>query len=146
MSFYNELTPYLDYLHSIRKFNDYLSFDMKFPDKWGIPKSLLEGEEFIPFDVPESNYKGISFTTEIKNERIDIVLSKIKKIIKINHEREMKDKLFKDYVEKLKVTFEKNNIDKLQKLNFEFQELPDLTINEYETDRQESGVAELVGE
>ena len=93
-----------------------------------------------------NNYKGISFTTEIKNERIDIVLSKIKKIIKINHEREMKDKLFKDYVEKLKVTFEKNNIDKLQKLNFEFQELPDLTINEYETDRQESGVAELVGE
>ena len=146
MSFYNELLPYIEYLHSIRKFKDYLSFDMKFPPKWVLPKNFLDSDTCIPFELNGSNHKGISFTTEINQDKIDSALNKIRKIIKINEEKEHKEKLFRDYVERLKITFEKNDIEKLEKLYFEFEEIPELKDNEYESDGQESEIVELVNE
>jgi uncharacterized pyridoxamine 5'-phosphate oxidase family protein len=72
---------------------------------------------------------------------------KISKIIKLNKERELKEKLFKQTVEQLKQTFEKTDLDKLQNLYFDFDE-SDLE-TELETDledeqnRQEPAVIEL---
>jgi hypothetical protein len=56
-------------------------------------------------------------------------LTKIAKIIKLNKEKELKEKLFKQTIEQLKQTFEKTDLDKLQNLYFDF-DLPDNDLTE----------------
>lgn len=121
MSFYKEISAYFDYLHSIRRLKGYLSFDMKFPVKWLLPKSVAEEGQIVAFQSDDDNYKGISFVSQMGEEEVKNTLLKIDKIIKLNIEREMKDKLFKQTVEQLKHTFEKNDLNKLQNLYFDFE-------------------------
>ena len=146
MSFYKEIAPFIDYIHSIRKLNTYISFDMVFPTKWSMPKSMLEEGETVAFQAEDQNYKGISFVSQIDEVNVSTVLTKIAKVIKLNQERELKEKLFKQTVEQLKQTFEKTDLDKLQNLYFDFDEddAPNLDINEQYGD--EPGDAELAGE
>ena len=122
MSFYKELAPFVEYIHSIRKLKTYLSFDMVFPTKWAIPKSLIEEGQIVGFEAEDQNFKGISFVTPITDKDISNTLIKIAKIIKLNKEKEFKEKLFKQTVEQLKQTFEKTDLDKLQNLYFDFDE------------------------
>lgn len=156
MSFYKELSPYVDYLHSIRKLKTYLSFDMIFPAKWSLPKSLTDEGQIVGFEPENQNLKGISFVSSLDNSEVTKTLGKISKIIKLNKERELKEKLFKETVERLKSTFEKTDLDKLQNLYFDFDEgddTPELEVDledsenemEYEQDEQESVDSELVG-
>ena len=112
MSLYKELSPFVEYIHSIRKLKSYLSFDMIFPSKWAIPKSIVEEGKIVGFETENQNQKGISFVASVDESEISKTLSKITKIIKINKEKELKEKLFKDAVEQLKSTFEKNDLDK----------------------------------
>lgn len=133
MSFYKELVPFVEYVHSIRKLETYLSFDIKFPTKWSIPKSIVEEGQVVGFEAEDQNMKGISFVTPIEESQISLTLTKIAKIIKLNKERELKEKLFKQTIEQLKQTFEKNDLDKLQNLYFDFEEEgeePNLDIDE----------------
>lgn len=133
MSFYKELEPFVEYVHSIRKLETYLSFDIKFPTKWSIPKSIVEEGQVVGFEAEDQNLKGISFVTPIDEKQISGTLTKIAKIIKLNKERELKERLFKQTIEQLKQTFEKNDLDKLQNLYFDFEEEieePNLDINE----------------
>lgn len=143
MSLYKEIEPYVDYVHSIRKLKNYLSFDMKFSSKWVIPKQLVDGD-VIPFDISEDDCKGISFVSKIDEMQVSSVLEKISKIIKINKDREMKEKLFKNYVEKLKKTFETTDIEKLQNLYFDFDQ--ETNLSDYVEVEPEPKVVELVGE
>jgi hypothetical protein len=161
MSFYKELLPFVEYIHSIRKLESYLSFDMKFPVKWSIPKSIIDEGKIIGFEVEDQNQKGITFVTTINEAEVSLILVKIGKIIKLNKERELKERLFKETVDQLKQTFEKTDLDKLKNLYFDFDEEIDTdlggdldeeinndqTINSYnEQDRQEPAVTELVNE
>jgi hypothetical protein len=141
MSFYTIISPYVEYLHSIRKLENYLSFDMKFPTRWSLPKSIMDEGQLISFDVGIENLKGLSFVSKIDDTDIELTLSKVLKIIKLNKEREIKERLFKETVEQLKNTFEKTNLDKLQKLYFDFEN--DETI--LNTDEERSTI-ELVEE
>lgn len=143
MDFYKVFVEYVDYIHSIRKLEGFLSFDMKFPSRWGLPKSYLEEGKLVPFETGDENLKGFSFVCEISEKEVNEVLLKIAKAIKVNKDREIKDKLFKETIEKLKQTFEKTDLDKLKKLYFDF-ETNVTEIKEYE-DEQESetiGLAE----
>lgn len=143
MSFYKEIEPFNDYIHSIRKLKNYLTFDLKFPNKWVLPKNMLDDGQIIPYESDDANMKGMSFVTEIEEMNISSTIAKINKIIRINKEKEQKEQLFKEYVEKLKSTFEGNDLNKLQKLYFDFeQEIPNLDIEEYERQSENS---ELVG-
>jgi hypothetical protein len=121
MSFYKELVPFMDYIHSIRKLENYLSFDIKFPVKWSLPKNINEEGQIVPFEVGVENLKGWSFVSKLDESEVSLVLTKILKIIKYNKEREIKEKLFKETVDRLKSTFEKTDLDKLQKLYFDFE-------------------------
>jgi hypothetical protein len=138
MSFYKEILPFIDFIHSIRKLESYLSFDMKFPVKWNLPKNLGEEGQLIPFEVGVDNMKGWSFVSKTDESEINLVLTKILKIIKYNKEREIKERLFKDTVDKLKSTFEKTDLDKLQKLYFDFESDYDETSLDDEQNGQES--------
>jgi len=146
MSFYKELAPFVQYIHSIRKLETYLSFDMVFPTKWSLPKSIIEEGQSISFNVEDRNSKGITFVSQINENDISLMLIKIAKIIKLNKERELKEKLFKQTIDQLKQTFEKNDLDKLQNLYFDFESdiTPDLDLDEQ--NGQESTIIELVDE
>jgi hypothetical protein len=155
MSFYTELVPFIDYIHSIRRLETYLSFDMKFPTKWSLPKSIVEEGQVVGFETDNQNLKGISFVSSINEKEISTILVKIGKVIKLNKEKELKERLFKQTVEQLKQTFEKTDLDKLQNLYFDFENedvSPELDINEdliedeieNEQDGQEPTTTELV--
>jgi hypothetical protein len=63
----------------------------------------------------------------------------------LNKERELKEQLFKQTIDQLKQTFEKNDLDKLQNLYFDFEtDTPNLELNEQ--NGQESAIIELVDE
>jgi penicillin-binding protein-related factor A (putative recombinase) len=133
MSFYKELVPFIDYIHSIRRLETYLSFDMKFPTKWSLPKSIVEEGQVVGFETDNQNLKGISFVSQMNEKEISTILVKIGKVIKLNKEKELKERLFKQTVEQLKQTFEKTDLDKLQSLYFDFESAeinPELDINE----------------
>jgi hypothetical protein len=151
MSFYKEILPFVEYIHSIRKLESYLSFDMKFPTKWSIPKSIVDEGQVIGFDVEDPNMKGITFVSPIGEREVSLIIIKLGKIIKLNKERELKERLFKQTVEQLKQTFEKTDLDKLQNLYFDFDVEDELDTDleteidlEDEQDGQEPTVAELV--
>lgn len=152
MSFYKEILPFVDYIHSIRKLESYLSFDMKFPIKWSIPKSIVDEGQVVGFQVEDQNTKGITFICPIAENEMSLTLVKIGKVIKLNKERELKERLFKQTVEQLKQTFEKTDLDKLQNLYFDFDKGDlDTELNtdldnelEDEQDGQESTTTELV--
>jgi hypothetical protein len=156
MSFYKELLPFVEYLHSIRKLKNYLSFDMVFPTKWSLPKSLVEEGQIVGFEAENQNLKGISFVSPIDDSEVSKTMSKISKVIKLNKEKELKERLFKETVERLKSTFEKTDLDKLQNLYFDFDDgddTPELDVelddddndSDYEQDEQEPVNTELVG-
>lgn len=120
MNFYQNIQPFLDYVFSIRKLKDYISFDLLFPTKWSLPKNLPEGVEIVPFKSEENISKGTSFLVQITEENISKVILVISKTIKLNKERELKEILFKQTIDNLKKTFEQNDLDKLQNLYFDF--------------------------
>lgn len=145
MSFYNQISSFVEYVSSIRKLENYLSFDMTFPAKWGMPKSVVDENKTVPFETKDGNLKGVSFVCEINDLEINSTISKINKTIKLNIEREQKEKLFKATLEQLKVTFEKNDLGKLQTLYFDFDN-EQTNLMEDEKDGQESTTIELAGE
>lgn len=156
MSLYKELIPFAEYIQSIRKLKNYLSFDMVFPTKWSLPKSIVEEGQIVGFETENQNLKGISFVTLIDDAEMTKSLTRIAKIIKLNKEKELKERLFKETVEQLKTTFEKTDLDKLKNLYFDFEidDVPELDVEidetneeiDYEQDREETDNTELVGE
>jgi len=129
MSFYQHISSFSDYLHSIRKLEDYLSFDIFFPVKWGVPKSIIDEGKIVPFESGDENYKGFSFVSSLNEKDVNDTINKIIRTIKLNKDREIKDKLFRDTIDKLKQTFEKNDLDKLKKLYFDFN-IEETTLND----------------
>jgi hypothetical protein len=122
---------------------------MVFPTKWSLPKSLVDEGQIVGFEAENQNLKGISFVSPIDDSEVSKNLVKIAKIIKLNKEKELKERLFKETVEQLKNTFEKTDLDKLKNLNFYFEEedeTPELNVDlddtdndlNYEQDEQES--------
>lgn len=146
MSFYQSISPFLEYLHSIRKLESYLSFDMTFPTKWSLPKSIVNENQVVGFQIEDENKKGISFVSTIETKSVETTIKIISKIIKYNKEKEIKEKLFKETVEKLKSTFEQNNLDKLQNLYFDFSTEVEDTSNLDTYDAEQSENIELAEE
>jgi len=107
----------------------------------------MDKGQIIGFDVDNQNLKGITFVSPIEESQMSTIMIKISKIIKLNKERELKERLFKQTVEQLKQTFEKTDLDKLQNLYFDFDESDletELETNlEDEQNGQESAVVEL---
>jgi hypothetical protein len=118
---------------------------MAFPTKWSLPKSIIDEGQVIAFNLEDQNLKGVSFVSQINENDVSVILTKIGKIIKLNKERELKEQLFKQTIDQLKQTFEKNDLDKLQNLYFDFEtDAPNLELNEQ--NGQESATIELVDE
>ena len=129
---------------------------MVFPTKWSLPKSIVEEGQIVGFEAENQNLKGISFVSPIDDSEVSKTMTKISKVIKLNKEKELKERLFKETVERLKSTFEKTDLDKLQNLYFDFDDgddTPELDVelddddndSDYEQNEQEPVDTELVG-
>lgn len=122
MNFYNAIEPFLEYFFSIRKLENYLSFDLVIPKTWGMPKSVSTETQVVPFEAPNlDNFKGVSLVCEATKEETDKTVKAILKIIKANKEREEKEILFNEVVQTLKKTFESSDLNHLKKLQFHFE-------------------------
>lgn len=142
MSIYKELSDLLPYLQSIRVIKGYLTFDMVFPEDWKYPKKFVEEDKFMEQTSPKDGHRMFSFVSEMSDENVTKNSENIVNIIKYNLEREMKNKLFETKVNELKDIFEKQNLQKLQNLNFNFKK----NKIELEDETRDNGEAiEMVG-
>lgn len=122
MSLYKEFSSLLPYLQSVRKIENYLSFDISFPNSWKLPKKYVEENKIVEQVSNIQNERLFSYVCEITESGVEKVYQNLSSIIKYNKEREEKDKLFESKVEELKKLFEKQNLDKLKGLYFDINE------------------------
>jgi hypothetical protein len=100
---------------------DHISFDLKFPMNWGLPKSITTEDGIIPFESGQTEKKGISFVCPFNDKDVQLTISKITKVIKLNRDKEMKERLFKETIDTLKKTFETTDLETLKRLYFDFE-------------------------
>lgn len=125
MSFYKEVEKILDYITSIRKLENYLSFDVVFPSTWSVLKSQVDETKTV-FHKNDEKGKTISFLSEIDESSITETVVRIESIINYNKEKEEKQRLFNEKVNELKNLFEKEDLDGLKSLKFDIDETPKL--------------------
>jgi hypothetical protein len=121
MSLYKEFSSLLPYLQSVRKLENYLSFDVSFPISWKLPKKYVDEEKVMEQASKVENHRFFSFVSEITEENVGLISDNLKNIIRYNLELEEKDKLFQNKVNELKVIFEKQNLTNLKDLSFEIK-------------------------
>jgi hypothetical protein len=139
MNFYKAIEPFIEHFFSIRKIENFLSFDIEIPKTWGVPKSLNTDGQTIPFESPRGEtHRGLSIMCEINDVEVDKTVQNILKLIRVNKEREEKEMLFKDVIADLKKTFESSDLESLKRLNFYFE-------NERTKEIEDDGPTETIG-
>jgi hypothetical protein len=119
MSLYKEFGPIFPYLTSIRKLENYLSFDIEFPKKWKVPKKYVIEDQVVERTDVNSESRSFSFVCPFNENTLEETLKNLKSIVSFNKEIEEKEKLFNSKVMELKNIFEKQNLEKLHNLKFE---------------------------
>ena len=123
MTFFPFIESVMTYFKSVRKLQDYISFDMVLPSRWVIPKKFTDGIELVESKCETTDTKIISFVAPYVKEQIEKIETSLNNIITYNKEREEKENLFKTKVEELKSLFEKENISHLRGLKFDVEDL-----------------------
>jgi hypothetical protein len=121
MSLFKEFSALFPYLQSVRKLQEYLSFDVSFPNTWKLPKKYVQEDRILEQDSKTTNQRLFSFVSEIDEASIEKTSNNIQNIINYNIEREDKDKLFQEKIVELKNIFEKNSLKSLKTLKFELK-------------------------
>jgi hypothetical protein len=121
MSLYKEFSSLLPYLQSVRKLEDYLSFDVSFPTTWKLPKKYVDEEKVMEQSSKMDGHRFFSFVSEINEDNVGLISNNLKNIIRYNLELEEKDRLFQNKVNELKTIFEKQNLNNLKGLSFELK-------------------------
>jgi hypothetical protein len=131
MELYNELKKIGNYLISIRQAEGFFFMDLKFPKSWLIQQKLFEEKKVVPFGLKNNDTEsGISFVIEDNPAEFGKVMKTILNLIKRNVEIEKKNELLNVSIEKLKLLFNKSNLDDLNNLEFSLNK----KILEYEND------------
>jgi hypothetical protein len=93
--------------------------DLKFPKSWLIQQKLFEEKKVVPFGLKNNDAEsGISFVIEDNPAEFGKVMKTILNLIKRNIEIEKKNELLNVSIEKLKLLFNKSNLDDLNNLEF----------------------------
>ena len=121
MSLYKEFSTLFPYLQSVRKIQEYLSFDVSFPNSWKLPKKFVDETKVMEQESKSPNQRMFSFVSEIDEISVGKTSDNIQNIIKYNIEREEKEKLFEQKVAELKIIFERQSLNELKNLSFEFK-------------------------
>jgi hypothetical protein len=121
MSLNIQLTPILKYLHQIRRIEDYVIFDMYFPNSWKILKKFVIEDKFVNMGTVDEGLIGMSFVSEANDDNLNLTQNNIIGIINYNLEREQKDMLLETKINELKGIFEKQSLDSLKSLKFDIK-------------------------
>lgn len=144
MSIYKELTPLIEYINTVRKLENYLVFDMKFPIGWKVLKKYIVEDKFVN-NGSDGEFLSLSFVSEFNEVEIETVQKNILGIIEYNLEREEKERLFESKINELKGIFEKEGLDSLKGLKFDLkQQKPKTVKNERNTENV--GLSEIIAE
>ena len=141
MSLNIQLTPIFKYLHQVRKIEDYLIFDMYFPNSWKILKKFVIEDKFVNLGTVDEGLIGMSFVSESNEDNLTLTQNNIIGIINYNLEREQKETLLETKINELKGIFEKQSLDSLKSLKFDIKSNE---INYKQNGKSKS--SELVGE
>ena len=115
------LAQFKPYFLSLRKVDGYDIIDVEVPNNWDVGKLVREltpnskNVQTILTDQAEVN-KMIAIVGSSGTHTFDLLFTRLDKIIRVNQEREEKNKLFKMTVKKLEQLFIDSNLDQLQKL------------------------------
>jgi hypothetical protein len=120
MSIFKELNPFINYLKQIRKLEDYLVFDMSFPVNWKIQKKYIVEDKFVNYGTQTDGTVLLSFISTYNEIEINNTKSNILGIIKYNLEREEKERLLDIKIVELRNMFEKQTLENLKSLKFDF--------------------------
>jgi len=145
MSFYKEIKPLIGYLHQIRKLENYIVFDMLFSKNWKIPKKYIIEDKFLNNGTLEEKLH-LYFICDFEENSLNLIQNNILGIIKYNLEREAKEKLFEDKVNELKTMFDKESLENLKVLHFEFNKNVILDDDEQQGNGETTGISELIEE
>jgi len=121
------LEQFYPYFLSIRKIEGYRIIDIEVPINWDVGKLVRElspNKDKVQTVLTEQNEqtKLIAIVGAEKFHTFDLLFNRLEKIIKVNQEREEKNKLFKITVKKLEQLFIDNNLEQLQKLVIDVEE------------------------
>lgn len=145
MSFYKEAKPLIEYLHQIRKLENYIIFDMLFSKTWKIPKKYIVEDKFLNNGSLEDKLH-LSFICDFEENSLNLIQSNILGIIRYNLEREAKEKLFETKVNELKSMFDKENLDTLKALQFELNKSVILDDGDGQGNTETTGISEIIEE
>jgi hypothetical protein len=120
MSIFNELEPIFLYLNQVRKLEAYICFDMVFPNTWKIPKRYIIEDKFLNQGAVDDKTIALSFISEFNEKSINTTQNNIMGIISYNLEREEKERLLNLKINELKNIFDKQSLDSLKELKFNF--------------------------
>jgi len=122
MGLYSQTQDFFEYLISIRKLKNYLSFDIELPKNWKIPKKFAKEDKVLELENSNQNKRSYSFVSEYNEIEVDSIVDNIKNIISYNKELELKENLLTQKIQELKTIFENTNLDNLQSLKFKLSE------------------------
>lgn len=145
MSFYKETKPFIEYLHQIRKLENYIVFDMLFSKNWKIPKKFIVEDKFLNNGTLEDKLH-LSFICDFEENSLNLIQNNILGIIRYNLEREAKEKLFEAKVSELKNMFDKESLENLKVLQFEFNKNVVLEDGERQRNIETTGISEIIEE
>jgi len=113
----------------MRKLETYICFDMIFPSTWKIPRKFIIEDKFLNQGTVDDNNIGLSFISEFNEVSINTTQSNILGIINFNLEREEKERLLNLKINELKTIFDKQSLDSLKELKFNFDKNNFITEN-----------------
>lgn len=119
MNLFRNIQEFDSYLSSIRVSDQFVFIDLVFPKTWLIPQSYMTDKFVVTFAIKnDTNSTGITFVIEASEDKFNIGVEKIFKIIRDNKEIEQKSILLNKNIDILKVLFNQNKLDDLSKLEF----------------------------
>lgn len=140
MSLFKEIQPILPYLSSIRKLKTYLTFDIYFPAKWGIPKKYVDESKVVENESSVVDMRFFSFVSEINDSDIAQTTTNLLNIIKYNKEKEEKERLFENKVKELKDIFDKQSLTELKDLKFNLLTNTNIFVEDEQNDNASTNV------
>jgi hypothetical protein len=124
-----QLDLIINYLHQIRKVEEYILIDMHFPQSWKILKKFVVEDRFVNLGTVDDNLVGMSFVSELDENSISLTQNNIIGIINFNLEREQKENLLEQKINELKGIFEKQSLDNLKSLKFDLKNPSEVTFS-----------------
>jgi hypothetical protein len=129
MSLIIQLESIIDYIHQIRKVEDYLVIDVHFPSSWKVLKKFVIEDRFVNLGTVDENKVGMSFVCEVTEDSLNLTQNNIIGIINYNLEREQKESLFEQKISELRGIFEKQTFESLKSLKFDLKSPIELPIS-----------------